>query len=68
MRLNLLKGMIEDEILQQRSAKLNLSASDEDVNAKLTEMKAPYTQEEWDRQLKQRNITVDDLRRNLRKH
>jgi len=67
MRLNLLKGMIEDEILQQRAAKLNLSASDEDVNAKLTEMKAPYTQEEWDRQLKQRNITVDDLRRQVRR-
>ena len=67
MRLNILKGMIEDEILQQRAAKLNLAASDEDVNAKLTEMKAPYTQEEWDKQLKQRNITVDDLRRQLRR-
>jgi len=28
-----------DEILQQRAAKLNLTASDEDVNAKLTEIK-----------------------------
>ena len=28
------------------------AASDEDVNAKLTEMKAPYTQEEFDKQLK----------------
>jgi peptidyl-prolyl cis-trans isomerase SurA len=66
LRLNVLHGMIEDEILQQRAAKLNLAASDEDVNAKLTEMKAPLTQEEWDKQLKQRNITVDDLRRDLR--
>ncbi len=52
---------IEDEILQQRAAKLNLAASDEDVTAKLTEMKAPYTQEELDKQLKQRNMTLDDL-------
>lgn len=66
-RLNILKGMIDDEILWQRAVKLNLAASDEDVNAKLTEMKAPYTQEEWDRQLKQRNITVDDLKRDLRR-
>ncbi len=67
VRLNILRQMIEDEILQQRAAKLNLAASDEDVNAKLTEMKAPYTQEEWERQLKQRNITVDDLKRDLRR-
>jgi len=67
VRLNILKGMIDDEILWQRAAKLNLAASDEDVNAKLTEMKAPYTQEEWDKQLKQRNITTDDLKRDLRR-
>jgi len=66
-RLNLLKGMIEDEILQQRAVKLNLAASDEDVNAKITEMKAPWTQEEWDNKLKQRNLTVDDLKRDWRR-
>ena len=60
-RLKVLHQMIEDEILQQRAAKLNLAASDEDVNAKLTEMKAPFTQEEFDKQLKQRNMTLDDL-------
>jgi peptidyl-prolyl cis-trans isomerase SurA len=67
VRLNILHQLIEDEILQQRAVKLNLAASDEDVNAKLTEMKAPYTQEEWDKQLKQRNITLDDLKRDLRR-
>jgi parvulin-like peptidyl-prolyl isomerase len=67
VRLNILHQLIEDEILQQRAAKLNLAATDEDVNAKLTEMKAPYTQEEWDRQLKQRGITLDDLKRDLRR-
>ncbi len=67
VRLNVLREMIDDEILQQRAAKLNLAASDDDVNAKLTEMKAPYTQEEFDKQLKQRNLTVDDLKRDLRR-
>src|SRR5665213_4445752 len=56
-RLSLLHEMIEDEIFQQRAAKLNIAASDEDVNAKITEMKALRTQEEFDAQLKQRNIT-----------
>ncbi|MGC9157631.1 MAG: SurA N-terminal domain-containing protein [Terracidiphilus sp.] len=67
VRLNILRQMIDDEILWQRAAKLNLAASDEDVNAKLTEMKAPYTQEEWERQLKQRDITENDLRRDIRR-
>jgi peptidyl-prolyl cis-trans isomerase SurA len=60
VRLNILRQMIDDEILWQRAAKLNLAASDEDVNAKMTEMKAPTTPEEWDKQLQARNITLDD--------
>jgi peptidyl-prolyl cis-trans isomerase SurA len=67
VRLNILHQMIEDEILQQRAAKLNLAASDEDVNAKVTEMKAPFTQEEFDKQLKQRNLTIDDIKREIRR-
>jgi peptidyl-prolyl cis-trans isomerase SurA len=67
VRLNTLKGMIDDEIVQQRAAKLNLAASDEDVNAKLTDIKTPYTQEEFDRLLKQRGLTLDDLKRQIRR-
>lgn len=66
-RLYLLHSMIEDEILQQRAAKLNLTASDEDVNAKLTELKAPFTQEEFDQKLKERGQTVEDLKRDIRR-
>ena len=66
-RLQVLHQLIEDEILQQRAAKMNLTATDEDVNAKLTETKAPFTQEEFDNQLKQRNMTMDDLKNNIRR-
>jgi parvulin-like peptidyl-prolyl isomerase len=66
-RLQILHGMIDDEILQQRAAKLNLAATDEDVNAKLTEIKAPYTQEDFDKQLKASNLTLDDFKRNIRR-
>ncbi len=65
-RLQVLHQMIEDEILQQRAAKMNLAATDEDVNARITEIKAPYTQEEFDNQLKQRNLTLDDFKRLIR--
>jgi peptidyl-prolyl cis-trans isomerase SurA len=66
-RLNILHGMIEDEILQQHAAKVNLAASDEDVNAKLTEIKARFTQEDFDAQLKARNLTIDDFKKELRR-
>jgi peptidyl-prolyl cis-trans isomerase SurA len=67
VRLNILRQMIDEEILWQRAVKLNLAASDEDVNAKLTEMKAPYTQEEFDKQLQARNMTLDDYKRFMRR-
>jgi peptidyl-prolyl cis-trans isomerase SurA len=67
VKLNILKQMIDDEILQQRAAKLTLAASDEDVNAKFTEMKAPYTQEDFEKLLKQRNLTEADFKRDMRR-
>ncbi|HEY1576918.1 MAG TPA: SurA N-terminal domain-containing protein [Terracidiphilus sp.] len=67
VRLNLLRQLIDEEILDQRAAKLNLAASDEDVNAKLTELKAPYTQEGFDKKLKEQNMTLDDLKQQIRR-
>ena len=66
IRLGVLRQMIDEEILQQRAAKLNVTASDEDVNEKLTEMKAPWTPEQFNAQLKQRDRTLDDLKRDIR--
>ena len=66
-RLNTLRDMIDQEIVQQRAAKLNLTASDEDVNTKLTEIKGLMTQEEFDNQLKQRGMTLDDLKSQIRR-
>jgi len=68
LHLQILRQMIDDEILQQRAAKLNLAATDEDVNAKLTEMKLPYTEEEFAKQLKDRELTLDDLKRQIRRN
>lgn len=66
MRLGILRTLIDEEILQQRAAKLNVAASDEDVNARLTDMRSPYTQEEFDKQLKDRNENLDDLKKEIR--
>jgi peptidyl-prolyl cis-trans isomerase SurA len=66
-RLNVLQKMIQEEILEQQAAKLNLVASDEDVNARLTEIKAPYTEDQFNNMLKQRNMTLDELKRQIRR-
>jgi peptidyl-prolyl cis-trans isomerase SurA len=67
LRLNILKGLIEDEIMLQRAQKLGLLATDEEVDSKLAEIKAPYTQEEFDKRLKERAISLDDFKRELRR-
>jgi len=67
LRLNILKGLIEDEIMLQRAQKLGLLATDEEVESKLAEIKAPYTQEEFDKRLKERTLTLDDFKRELRR-
>ena len=67
LRLNILRELIDNEILMQRAEKLGLLATDEEVNAKLTEIKAPFTQEQFDQRLKDRQITLDDFKRDLRR-
>jgi peptidyl-prolyl cis-trans isomerase SurA len=66
-RLNILQQLINEEILQQRAAKLNLVASDEEVDAKLAEMKAPFTQEEFNARMKANGLTLQDIRTELRR-
>ena len=67
LRLNILSQLINNEILMQRAEKLGLLATDEEVNAKLTEIKAPFTQQQFDQRLKERNITLDDFKKDLRR-
>jgi len=66
-RLIFLGNLIDDEILQQRAETLKLVASDDEVDAKITEMKALLTQEDFNKQLKERNVTLEDVRRDIRR-
>jgi peptidyl-prolyl cis-trans isomerase SurA len=67
-RLGILKQLIDDEMVQQAAKKMNLVASDEEVDAKLAEMKAPYTQEEFDKHLRDDSLTLGDLRTQIRRN
>src|SRR5262245_25173626 len=66
-KLEVLNGLITSEIMQQRAEQLGLAAVDADVEAEFNKMKAPYTKEEFDKQLAERHLTVEDLRAQLRR-
>jgi peptidyl-prolyl cis-trans isomerase SurA len=66
-KLEILRALIEGEIMLQRAEKASLMATDADIEAKLNELKAGYTQEEFQRQLTARKITMDDLRAQVRR-
>jgi peptidyl-prolyl cis-trans isomerase SurA len=51
----------------QKAEKLGLMAVDADVETKLNELKAPYTQEEFQKQLQAKKMTLDDLKLQLRR-
>jgi peptidyl-prolyl cis-trans isomerase SurA len=67
LRLSILRELIDDEILMHRAEKLGLLATDEEVDRKMNEIKSPYTQEQFDQKLKDKKITLDDFRRDLRR-
>ncbi len=67
LRLNIIHGLIDQEILAQRATKLNLTATDEDVDSQVNEMKAPFTQEGFDKRLAAQHITLADLRNEIRR-
>jgi peptidyl-prolyl cis-trans isomerase SurA len=67
-RLGILKQLIDEEMLQQAAKKMNLVASDEEVDAKLAEMKAPYTQEEFGKRLQAASLSLDELRVQIRRN
>jgi peptidyl-prolyl cis-trans isomerase SurA len=67
LRLSILRELIDNEILMRRAEKLGLLATDEEVESKLNEIKSPYSKEQFDARLKEKKITVDDFKRDLRR-
>src|SRR5258708_7409304 len=66
-KLNVLDELIYNEILLEKAKKLNLEASDGEVEDKFTEMKSPYTEDEFQRRLSDQAMTVEDLKFQLRR-
>jgi peptidyl-prolyl cis-trans isomerase SurA len=67
LRLNILSQMINDEMLMQRAAADKLVASEDEVNVKFTEFKKDYTEEKFQQFLKDQGVTVEDIKKEIRK-
>jgi peptidyl-prolyl cis-trans isomerase SurA len=67
LRLNIIHTLILEAIIDQRATKQGLTATDAEVEAKLAEMKAPYTEEQFQAKLKAGNYTLDSLKRDIRR-
>jgi peptidyl-prolyl cis-trans isomerase SurA len=67
LKLSILDELINSEILIERARKMNLVASDAEVEDKFTESKSPYTEEEFQKKLQETGLTVDDLKSDIRR-
>ena len=67
LRLSILNELIQTEILMRRAEKLGLLATDEEVDRKFNEIKAPYTAEQFNKRLEEKKISIEDFKRDLRR-
>ena len=67
VKLNILNELITNELLLDRARAAGLEATDAEVDAKVAENKRPFTEEQFQRQLSERGMSVDDYRTELRR-
>lgn len=68
LRLNILQHLIELQVHLQQAEKLGVVATDDEVESKFNQIKAPYTQEEFQKRLKDQGLTEADFRQELRRN
>src|ERR1700730_10360372 len=67
LTLNVLDEIINNDILIQHGRKLGLEENDGGVEDKFTEFKSPYTEAEFQRQIKDRGVSTSDLKDDIRR-
>ncbi len=68
LRLNILNQIIYRQLLLQKAEKLGVVAADDEVEAKFSQAKAPYTQEQFQKQLKDAGLTEEDYKLDVRRN
>ncbi len=68
LRLNILNQIVYRQLLLQKAEKLGVVAADDEVESKFNQAKAPYTQEQFQKQLKDSGLTEEDYKLELRRN
>ena len=68
LRLDILRQLINDEILIQQAAKDGLAATEAEIQTKLAAFKKNITEERFQQSLKEQGLTVDDIREEIKKN
>jgi peptidyl-prolyl cis-trans isomerase SurA len=66
-KLGVLEELISNEALMELAQKQSMVATDGEVEDKFTEAKSTYTEEEFQKQLRDGGLTVDDLKQEIRR-
>jgi peptidyl-prolyl cis-trans isomerase SurA len=67
LKLSVLDELVTNEILTELAQKEGLVATDGEVEDKFTESKSAFTEDEFQRQLKDRGLTLDDYKQEIRR-
>ncbi|MGE5323333.1 MAG: SurA N-terminal domain-containing protein [Actinomycetota bacterium] len=68
LRLNILGQIIGVQLHLQQAEKLGVVATDDEVETKFNQMKAPYTREEFQSKLKEQGLTEADAKQEIRRN
>lgn len=68
LRLNILAQIIDTQLHLQKAEKLGIVAADDEVEGKFNQIKAPYTQEEFQKRLKDMGLTEEDSKQEIRRN
>lgn len=68
LRLNILDQIIGVQLHLQQAEKQGVVATDDEVDSKFNQMKAPYTQEEFQKKLKDQGMTEADAKQEIRRN
>lgn len=68
LRLNILHQLIDVRLQLQKAEKLGIVATDDEVESRFNQTKAPYTKEEFEKRLKDAGLTEDDFKQEIRRN
>lgn len=67
-KLNVLNELINNEILVTHASHSRITVAEAEIDAKVAELKSPYTPEEFQKRLQEQGLDIDGLRKQVREN